>query len=223
MTHRIATLITLTTLGLAGCQETIEQGSLAFCSSFEISGPDTITEVNGQVTAIDADTVDCARSITVTDEGGTDHIIGLTVTGPGDADLTPTFDVAIGDDVTLHHHFKQVWGTVEGFVLSDEQGLVMAVDEGAWGGVFDDTELGFSVGYSDEPFMTTTSECLSTDYHDVVFSADSPVVVAAGASDELRIDGETFTGTAVTAKRFGPGKKCEVSDMTNYLTWVVSR
>ena len=220
---RFNTLITLTALGLAGCQDVAEQGTLEFCSTFLNSGTDTVTVLNGEVTAIDAGTLGCTHSVTLTDESGTEHTVGLTVTGRGLTDITPSFDVDLGDQVTLQHHYKMVWGSTEGFVLSDDDGLVMAMDEGNWGGALADADLDFSVNYSEEAFLRRTSECLSTDYFDVDFTADNSVEVIAGTSDELFIDGELYTATAITAKQFGPGKTCSVSDKSDYLTWVVSR
>ena len=210
---------------LVGCQDVVEHGTLTICTTMEDPSPtsNALTTHAGEVIAIDDGTVDCTRSVTIVDELGISQTIGLTVTDSLGQDITPMMDVNPGDAITLDFHLLRVWGWTMGFVLTDADGIVLAADEGTWGGALTDVDLGFRVDYSTEPIATATSECLTSDYFDITFAADTATSVAAGSSDALIIDGTTYMATAINATKFGPGRRCEVSDKSNYLTWIVAR
>ena len=132
-------------------------------------------------------------------------------------------DLDLEDMVSFSHHYVMVWGDAEGFVIEDDLGLVMAADEGAWGGAISGESLDFSVSLSAAPIAQESSECSTTDGYEIVFGADENVSVPPVSSATLTLDGLALTAMAIRAAEFGPGTNCFVTDQTDYMTWAVAR
>ena len=59
--------------------------------------------------------------------------LGFGVEDPAEGDVTDPLDVAVGDAVSLTFRAVQSFGGAAGFVLTDGDGLVAALEVGTWG------------------------------------------------------------------------------------------
>jgi len=213
----------LPALVLCACGDAVQNGSLSLCSTVETSWEDTLLEVSGTVVALDDGTVDCSRSVTLKDAEDNLYTVGLTVLDGDGNDITEPIDLAVDQEADLLYSFIMVWGTAAGLTLHDEDGLVLAADEGTWGGALADIDLGFSVAYSEDPIATRREECMVTDGHAILFQGDALVTLDPVTTTGIQVDGQSLNATAVRANKLSSGRNCSISDTTDSLTWLVSR
>jgi hypothetical protein len=224
MTQPRHLLFPLALLGFTACLEAPETGSLQVCSGdFELPGEDEGVSGQGTVTALD-DSSDCTRSVTLEDEDGLSLTLGLTVTDAAGLDVTPDWTLAEGDLVDFTFRQRMVWGTVSGFVLADAAGLMLAAEEGGWGGALLSEDLeGLEVSTGEEVVAITEGDCLTREGHEIHFQGDEMLTLLPVSSGELSLSGETLTATALRATTDGEGRVCSVSDTTDVTSWMLVR
>lgn len=213
---------------LTGCPATeiVERGAVTVClDGGRPSGDDDVDlAISGTVTAVGAATADCGPSVTVEDAAGAATTVALRVTDAAAADITPPIDVAIGDAVELVYRWRLVWGDVAGFVLSDDGGLVVAAEEGGWGGALEAGDVpGLTVRRGDAPVASEASSCQPREAFELVFEADDTVTLVAVDSAPVTIAGVAATALAVAVWDYGESEGCQISDGTGYTSWVVHR
>jgi len=217
----------LVSIGLAllltACGAPIANGQLAICASVLPEIEETGVVLSGVVTALNDGTVDCTQSITITGEDDAVITVGYTVLDSDGVDITPAPDLAENDFISGVYRNTLVWGTVEALVLEDSAGLVLAADQGTWGGGLEAGDIGFSVSYGPDILASEESECEAKDGYAVVFEADETVSVEPVGTGVIEVDGKALTAHALAAFQRGPGKRCEVSYQTDHLSWVVVR
>jgi hypothetical protein len=226
-----SSILTLLGLALVACEPLpISQGTISICSSIESSGESSTTSLSGTITAIGDSSSECAQSITITKDNGDTETIGLTLVtkthphrGSISSEITPPFDVEIGDSVDLSFHYLSMFGYTTGFILEDEDGLIMAADEGGWGGALADVEKGFTVTRAEEPFQITRTDCLTVESYQTIFEGDQSVEIYPLETEAMTVNGQSLYAHAVRAEINGPGKRCEMSDRADQLSWVVYR
>jgi len=226
---------------LIGCQPVEEvtgspvEGTISVC----LGGPDgTVIEqdamilVNGTITAVDTGTADdmnlvtCGtdptHSIEIEDGDGALWTVGVSVDIGGE-DRTPTFAVTEGDVVDLDFRSRLVWGTVAGFSLSDDIGLIGAVDEGTWGGAFEGSVAGIDITRGDDPIASEETSCQPIEHFELTFSADTETTMSAGISGQVMLGDLECEALTVAAWDYGKSKTCSISDATGASAWVLSR
>ena len=208
-----------------GCstEEAPLPGALQVCLADSAQEPDVALEIVGDVVALDDGGADCTHTLTIEDDEGVQHTVGLSVTDGEGLDATPSLDLAVGDSVSVSMYRRMVFGSVEGLVIEDDSGLVLAADEGSWGGALDGSEPAIQVDYSAASIYTSISDCLTTDTHEVELVADSMVTLIPFSTTEIALDGAPLTAYAVNAVQYSDGTTCSVSDKTDVLSWLVVR
>ena len=210
-------------LFVAGCGAPVAEGQIAICSTELPQAEESGVVLSGVVSALNDGSVDCTESVTLTGEDDAVMTVGYTVLDADGMDITPALDLAVNDAVSGMYRNTMVWGTVEALVLEDASGLILAVDQGTWGGGLEDDDIGFSVSFGADVIASEQSECVTKDQYAIVFEADETVAIEPVGSSAIEIDGQVLTAHAVAASMRGPGTRCEVSDQPDYLSWAVVR
>ncbi|MBM4393401.1 MAG: hypothetical protein FJ090_19945 [Deltaproteobacteria bacterium] len=204
----------------------VERGSLVVCldGSRDSSGNDVDIEHSGTVLSLGAASGDCAQEVEIEGDERAVRRVGWRLTDAEGNDVTPDFDVAVGDSVALSYRYRMVWGDVAGFVLLDGDGsLLAAADEGAWGDALDDGDVPGLAVTPGEVVATEATVCEPLEGHTLVFEGDDTVEIEPIASDSVTVGGAALTAHAVRATSWGEGAGCEVTDTTSVYAWAVSR
>ena len=138
-----------------------------------------------------------------------------------DNDITPEMDLEVGQEVDFSFLLR---GISYGFVLKDEHGLVAAYDQGGSNGVLASSETpGLSVRKGKK--VAVAYGCDNKRAYAIDFHGDGEVSARPVSSVEVLIDGQTYTGIALSAYDFAGGRKgCEVMDRgSGTKSWVIAR
>jgi len=199
----------------------VERGTVLVCLAQGAVAQGEGATVDGIVSAIDAG--DCAWQVHVDDGSGTDSVLGFSVTDGDGAGLTPDVTLAVGDTVHIEAHERLVWGTVSGFSVTAADGLVVAADEGGWGGAFADEPIdGLSVELG-EVVSHEAHECVPIEGHTLVFHGDTELSLTPIEEGSLDVGGVALTAQAVAAWGYGQGTSCAITDTTDVAAWTVYR
>ena len=197
-------------------------GSIQLCIPDELA-PSMETEepvvLTGSLVDIREGNGDCAAEL-VFESDGTEHIVGYSILDPEGNDVTFIPDWTSAENVTLSTHISFVFGMSYGLVLEDDSGIMLALDEGTWGGALKNAELPFVVEQSENDIGSIEEECMTkTGY---TFKIDDDYMAPFGEFD-LNLNGQDFTFLAVSALEYGPGASCEISDMSDEFAWAIFR
>lgn len=200
----------------------VERGEVEIC----LGGPDgqaTDVALDFQVTVGGEGEVAGCEGRLMTDAEGAEWALGLRVTGAEGEDLGPAIEW--GEVGALSFRDRMVWGDVAGVQLLDWEGaLLLAADEGWWGGAFEAGELeGFSARRGDELVATEPTECEPIEGYTLEFSADEQLSLTPVEEGLLHVGGRAFTAMAVAAWDYGEGAGCSVSDNSGATAWVMVR
>ena len=150
----------------------------------------------------------------------TKHVIGYSILDPegNNASFIPSW--TSGENVTLSTHISFEWGMSYGLVLEDSEGVLMALDEGTWGGALQNAELPFEVEQSESDIGSIQEECLSKTGFNLTIGDEE--LMPFGEFD-LTINEQDFTFIAVSAIEYGPGHSCESFDISDEFAWGIFR
>ena len=214
------------TLFTACTQKTVSTdpvvGTIQLCISEDLQ-PSMETEepifITGDLLDIRESTGDCAAELVFQVEDA-EHIIGYSILDPegNDSTFIPEWNAA--EEVTLSTHISFVFGMSYGLILEDSNGIMMALDEGSWGGALRDANLPFEVEQSESALGSNEGECVTTTGYALTIGEEE---MAPFGEYDLDIEGQSFTFFAVSAVEYGPGTSCEVSDMSDVFSWALFR
>lgn len=197
-------------------------GNIQLCIAEDLR-PSMETEepmfVTGDLVNIRESSGDCAAELVFQVEDR-EHIIGYSILDPegNDATFIPEWNAV--EEVTLSTHISFVFGMSYGLILEDSNGILMALDEGAWGGALRDATLPFEVGQSENALSSNQGECITATGYALTIGEEE---MAPFGEYDLDIDGQGFTFIAVAAVEYGPGTSCEISDMSDIFSWALFR
>jgi hypothetical protein len=205
-------------------ETTVEKGRVEFCYSnldFTNEENDSLDTffLDGTLENISTDFDDCAVTLEIMSED-ISYTIGYTIYDDSDNDATPVPSWALNTDVFLELRDKMVWGNTESLLLSDEDGLLLAIEQGYWGGSILAEDLPFSIEINPTPFDTKKEECITTEAHTILFDNND---VTPFNSEDITVDGWDYNVVAIGAENYGPGTKCEVSDNSDLFSWMLMR
>ena len=127
------------------------------CSTIDGNGRTVST---GNLVDIRDGAGDCTAELVFQTEDA-EHVIGYSILDPEGNDATFIPDWTSAENITLSTHISFVFGMSYGLVLEDDNGIMMALDEGTWGGALKDAELPFEVGQSDNEVGFIEEECMT--------------------------------------------------------------
>lgn len=212
---------------LSACltDETVDRGTVDIClTDSEGEVIDEELYLRGIVGPPDS-TSDCqgTRSFSIVDKHKGTFTWGFGVRDADGSDITPALEVDEGDEVELFYRNRLVFGDVAGFVLGDWEGaLLAAADEGTWGGAFDPGDVnGVSIERGDEVIAREPTDCQPIEGYEIEFSADEDEVLTPVDSEQIAIEGRSFTAMAVAAWDYGEDDDCQITDATGVTAWVI--
>ena len=184
--------------------------------SMETEEPNLLT---GNLIDIREGSGDCAAELVFQTEEA-EHIVGYSILDPegNDASFIPSWTSA--ENVTLSTHISFVFGMSYGLVLEDSEDILIALDEGTWGGALKNAELPFEIGQSESAIGSIEEECVTKTGFALTIGDEELVPFA---QFNVTVDEQDFTFLAVSAIEYGPGTSCEVSDMSNEFAWGIFR
>ncbi len=218
----------ITLLSLFACENAflppVPRGSLVVCvDGVGSSGtPPASLDFTAPLTAIDDN--DCGTTFTLDDGAGTTHTVSLAATDAEGAALTPDLSALVGTALSLQWRYAQPWGTVSGFSLSDADGLVLAADEGTWGGALGDAmPTGLKVMAGGDIISFDDGQCGNRAGHSILFQGDALVELEPVSQGDLAVGGVDLTATALLSDSYDEDAGCSVSDTTDAVVWAVWR
>lgn len=127
------------------------------------------------------------RSFTVEGADGTAWTVAYAIRDESGASVTPTIEdeVQVGDAVNLTYRHIRSFGSASGFALSDERGLVAAVEQGTWGPALRAEDVPTVSVSSGGVVGETEEECGSLEHAEIVFADE---VVAPFDSRRVMFD-----------------------------------
>ena len=160
------------------------------------------------------------QGISITTEDGEGYALGWALM-LGDNDLAAAPDVELGETVTLTLSVEMPWGTYEGVMLEDADGLVL----GGVNGNMQDFGL--------EDYLTVTTgaaldgtfehECGEGRRMELDAVSDTSVSVATGESAELTVDGAAATFYNLTAWEHQEVSNMQCADWVVPYSWAIVR
>ena len=139
---------------LSGCSGMLspEEGKMNFCPPANIDNAgengNVQLSVRGILQEVRSSDGECDVEIVVENEGET-YVFGYSISDHEDVSQTqiPTWET--GGSIEIEYREKMVFGTTQSIIAFDDSGLLMALEEGYWGGSIESTELPFSVDWSE--------------------------------------------------------------------------
>lgn len=200
-------------------------GALALCYSGQPAAEDTVSEVEGSIVPTPVD--HCAEMdhvVSVESPTGEVTTVGLTVRDGREHVVPLSIDLADGSKATLRYRTSVSFGTAAGFVLRDEVGLLMAANQGTWGGALDPSDLDELSVLRGEVVGEIPGACQGRELMSLYFETGAGTVgVDPFGSSDLATT-PPLTAVAVSAYDWMQGDACAASDASNDLgTWLVYR
>jgi|GEM_PF-6175110 len=203
--------------------EAPQQGSILFCPPSNIENQaengDVQLMVSGELQEIRDGSGECNIELVIENEGET-YTFGYSILDPDavpQAQL-PTWDV--GQTVDVEYREKFVFGTTQSMLVHDDSGLMMALEEGYWGGSIDASELPFSVTWSALIVAQKESDCIITEGYSIVVD---DVPFTPFYNDTFSVGDAEWDFYAVAAVQLKDGKTCSVSDKSDHFAWAAIR
>ena len=225
-TPRTAAPLAFALVSLASACAAPAAGSLDLCLPTEMQpgpdGSDASLTVRGRFVDRAAPSSGCGGGLTVRDDNGDEHAFGVNLQRPDMSLVDWTLPLDIGDTVEVHARLRQPFGSVEGMVLRDAEGaLLAAFDEGTWGGALDADDLAFAVERG-EQFDALRKDCITRTFHTLVFQGDDDKVsLEPFAQAPITVEGAELRAVAVRAEGAEAGRGCSVTDTTGTFAWAL--
>jgi hypothetical protein len=161
------------------------------------------------------------RLLSIEEADGTVRVLSYGIADPDGGLETPALDVTVGQQVSLLYRVVAEFGSAQGFVLSDADGLVAALESGTWGPALQDGDVpGLSVRDGNLMY-TLEEECGTAGHFEWVFAGDEEVVVEPYGPGSVSIGGALFEAWAIANMQWQGDVQC--TDLANDQMWAVFR
>lgn len=194
-----------------------EQGG----ATFEIDG----TVLSDGVDTLPDTSMECygahPRVLVLEDGEGVVWSLAYGITDPDDVDATPALDVTVGQTIHLLYRTVAEFGSAQGFVLTDDAGLVAALESGTWGPALEDGDVPDLSVTDGEMMGTLESECGTEGHFAWSFAGDETVDVQPFGQGTVPIGGIDYLAMAVANMQWQGDILC--TDMANDQMWAVVR
>jgi len=221
---------------LSGCDSELEPvrfGEVRVCFNAERSNPqdDINLNVSGTVITIeDRGAGTCTHSVTIEDEGGAQYTFGYSITDSFGVAEAISFEMSlsnklnIDDQVEVLYRLSTPFGSTSGLTISDSEGLLVAVDRGAYDGALEEGDVpDLNIQKSAEFVAETEGGCIPTMGHSITFIADQEIDLIPVSSKEIMINDRPYEAIAIKATSPGTSSSCYESDTISYKAWALFR
>ena len=169
--------------------------------------------------------LDCNREhrrlVEVLDDDGNTWEVTWAIADESGADRTPTMDVGEGDRVEVLYRHEESFGVADGFAVSDDRGLVAAMEVGTWGPALQEGDVpGLTVGEG-ESLGEELFDCGTVERTELWFTAASSAGVAPFGSAGIVVGDEEATAWAISSYHWQDDLSC--TDLAGEVTWGVWR
>ena len=210
---------------LSACSEILppEEGRMVFCPPANIDNGgengDVRLSVSGVLQEVRSSDGECNVDIVVEKEGET-YVFGYSILDPDDVpqEQVPTWQT--GGNIEIEYREKMVFGTTQSILAYDDTGLIMALEEGYWGGSIEASELPFTVDWSELVVAESVSDCMVREGHEIF--ANSKLFTPFDV-DGFNADNTEWDFYAVAAVKVKDGATCSVSDKSDHFSWAAIR
>jgi hypothetical protein len=195
-----------------------------------------VADIAGRVTAIDPGPTimpapgvvwiqggDASRSVTIQADDANEWTLGYAIQlGKPPRDATPPVPALVGHRVRLLARVSRSFGIASGFVLSDEEGVVFALDAATFGDALKPDDVpGLTISDGDTVGMVE-ARCFDQRHRSLVFTGDAPVSVRPGEQATVSIQGRAYT--AVTLFNYAAASAIRCTDVSSVIrAWALWR
>ena len=198
-------------------------GNLSLCIPEDMlssSMSNGVVEISGNLQEIREGSGSCAAEIVITDLEGIEYVVGYSIADADDNDATEIPSWENLSDVRLSIYTHMSFGYSSGVVLEDADGIMMALEEGYWSGGLSSADLPFSVEWSEHSVGSIDEDCsVTTGYLQKI----GETYMSPFGVYDIEITDRDFSFVSIAAMKYGPGKNCSVSDMSDHFSWALFR
>lgn len=156
----------------------------------------------------------------VRDGDGVPWTVGWGLLDQDGLDLDLVLDYTEGSEVSLRYRHVRSFGAANGFVLSDDQGPVLAVESGTWGPALEDGDVaGLSVT-SGQALYQSYEECGTLEHSAITFTGEDALTLEPLSMDEVTVGGRAMGVVAVANSTW---TDAECTDMAGDWMWAAYR
>lgn len=160
------------------------------------------------------------HSVALLDGDGVTWLLGYGLRDADGKTAGPPLDIDQGSTATLTFRSVQSFGTAAGFVLSDDTGVVVAVEAGAWGPALESGDVpGLTVAVGDE-VATSTDGCGTVVSSSLVFTGDDTQTVTPVGSETVSVGGVELEAWALAAWDY---EDVRCTDVAGVVSWALFR
>ena len=168
-----------------------------------------VLEVAGVVTAVEAGPADprgpqvfysystglpASQALSLRGDGGIDWKVGYQLQrGKPSVDVTPDLGPLVGRRVRLLVRAVRGFGSAAAVVLSDDRGVIFAMDLAIWGDPFQSGDVPGLTLTDGAIAGRTRNDCFASRHHALIFGGDTPVDVPPGTEATFTLAGAAYT------------------------------
>ena len=132
--------------------------------------------------------------------------------------------ISIGDKISVLYRYSMPFGSKSGLIVSDAEGVILAVDDGAYDGALNNDDIPGLIIQKDQDIVAQTDgPCIPKLGHSITFIGDEPVQLTPVSSGNLMIMDLPYTVMAIEATSPGTSNSCFESDTISYRSWALFR
>jgi hypothetical protein len=194
-----------------------------------------VAEVAGVVTAVDGSVAppsgwqrwylvgEATRTITIRADDAVEWKLGYRIEqGDPAVDATPTLQALVGSRVRLVYRAVRSFGSAAGFVLSDDHGVVLAMDLATYGDPLKPDDVPGLTVADGTVLGTVKNDCFDRRNTALVFAGDTSAEVRPGDQAAVSIKGARYTALALFSFKAAGELRC--TDIAGEgRGWAVSR
>ena len=217
---------TVLLLLLAACSAPSQSGFVRVCidGARQAIGDDVDLTLSGVVTGVTTGDPVCGTEVSFEDENGDVRSVGVMAFEDEAGEVPIPIDVglAAGAPIDVTYRYRMVWGDVAGVVVTAAEGVVLAADEGGWGGALEAGDVAGLAVSSGDDIVGYSAGCARYASRTIVFDADEPVEIAPVGEGEGTILGRPMRFWAIANVDADGTGSCLVSDSPHPLAWALA-
>lgn len=219
-----------------GCGGDVEGGVTHVCLDGPPSAADGMTSELGELRvsgtfvevqegpvgdfALHACWMEVDQALVFTDGDGELWRVGFSLRDAAGQSTVPSLDLVPGAEVALLVRLVQSFGVASGFAVTDDEGLVLAVEQGTWGPALLEGDLPIAVDRG-ERVAVAPSDCGRQGEWELVFSGDEQLALRPYGEASLAFEGRSYTAVAAVNTDWVGQVSC--TDVAGNTSWALFR